>query len=186
MQFICSGYRQQYNLNPTIGELQGNNSGVVNRQAHGLRISSNATRILDTDAQARQDGWTPEQKIKMERHLLSHADFGRNRNVDSGRQEGDDLLNVQVWELMLAPGQVIIPEEHVEFCKAQQWYERWASAGELDTILGPSVQDVPEDTRICVFSRPWQGSAMRCQEPALEGEDYCANHLKEPAEVGAS
>lgn len=190
MRFITAGYRTQYNLNPTIGALQADNGGVVRRDAHGLHISSGNGRILDTDAQALADGWTLEQKIRMERHLLSHADFGHPRLVDSGMERDGALLNSTVWDLYLAPGETI-PDDvytfegertsHLEFAKAQRW---WQYEGEGLTALVPTLDQVNDFDRKCVFSRPWQGAAMRCQEPAVEGEDYCEHHLKEPAEVG--
>jgi hypothetical protein len=190
MRFITAGYRTQYNLNPTIGELMKDNGGIVRRDAHGLSISSDNTRILDTDAQAVRDGWSIEQKIKMERHLLSHPDFGHARLVDSGLERDGMLLNSTVWDLFLAPGEMI-PEDtytwngevtsHLELAKAQRW---WKYEGDNITALVPTTEQISSD-RICVFSRPWQGAAMRCSEPALEGEDYCEYHSKSPAEVGS-
>jgi len=173
MQFTTSGYRQQYNLNPSLGQLRADGNGVARRDAFGLHASSNNTRIIDTDIEASMYGWTPDEKFKMERHLLSHRDFGTSRLVDSGKQEGDELLNVQVFELFLAPGQEI-PDEHLDFAKEQSWYKRW---GYGDKAPNPKTVEEAEG-RLCVFSRMYGGAALKCPNVALEDSDYCDSHHK--------
>ena len=181
MKFMTAGYNQTYNLNPTIGDLRQDNGGVVRRDAYGLAASSENSRIIDTDYQAEKYGWTAEDKHLMERHLLSHPDFGRRRLVDSGLERDGALLSAPVWELYLAPGEVI-PDEHLDFARQQLWF---AFEGDAMTAIIPSQEQLAEalDGRKCMKSRMDNGVALRCPNNAMEGEDYCSLHIKETAEV---
>ncbi len=108
----------------------------------------------------------------VEKHLMSHPDFGMKVLRDRGEQRGDDLLNVQVWKLWFAPDQDI-PEKYQSFCEQQSWYKTW------DFGAMQAVPQVSENT--CIFTDVVGHSVMRCQEPAVEGQDYCADHATEMA-----
>ncbi len=140
----------------------------------GIHVSSNQSRIIDTESEGRTYGWSDDELEMVEKHLLSHPDFGMKVLRDRGEQRGDELLNVQVWKLWFAPDQDI-PEKYQEFCEQQSWYKTW-DFGAMQAV--PHVSE-----NMCIFTDVVGHSVMRCQEPAVEGQDYCADHVVEMAEV---
>ena len=168
MRFTTARFRQTYTLNPSARELARIGGGRQDRSYRGLQISSGSDRILDTNHTAIAEGWTDEERFQMERHLMSHPEFGMSRMADSGEQRGDDLINVRVWELWFAPDQDI-PDEHLEFCKEQRWYQAWNI--DEDLPAAPTISD-----RTCIESPLVDGVVFRCTQPAQEGSDYCGLH----------
>jgi hypothetical protein len=172
MRFVTDGYRQAYAINPSLRELVMAGNGVRRSDIVGLWVSSNNTRMIDTDKEAKSYGWSEEDKELVEKTLLSHPDFGTKVLRDRGEQRGDELLNVQVWKLWFAPDQDI-PEKYQEFCEEQSWYKAW------DYSVTPVVPAVSENT--CIFTDVVGNSVMRCTDPAQEDQDYCEAHLAEMA-----
>jgi hypothetical protein len=170
MRFVTDGYRQAYAINPNLRDLVNAGGGVARRDIVGIWVSSNNSRIIDTDSEARSYGWSEEEQEMVEKHLMSHPDFGMKVLRDRGEQRGDDLLNVQVWKLWFAPDQEI-PVHYQEFCEQQSWYEAWGG------LASQAVPETSENT--CIFTDVVGHSVMRCQEPALEGQDYCSDHNAE-------
>jgi len=172
MRFTTAGYNQSYTLNPTLGELRrmanGRDPDRGVSATPGITISSGMSRTLDTEAAQIGYGWSDEDRTMMERHLMSHPDFGRKRTVDRGEQRGDLLLNSQVWLLWFAPDQEI-PDEHEEFCSHQQWFKAWGTATEA---AGTPVSD-----RQCIYAETVGNAVLGCKNPALEGQDYCEEHV---------
>lgn len=161
MRFTTLGVRQQYVLMPSRMP-----TNEEDRNRAGIRVSSDNSRIIDTD---QERGWTKEEKLAMERHLMSCGDFGSKKLVDRGEQRGDDLLNSQVWVLWFAPQQDI-PAEHREFCEGLPWYKAWnmASAKPEEPATGnPCLHTVTDGT-----------SVLKCSSPAIGGSDYCAEHIE--------
>jgi hypothetical protein len=172
MRFTTARYRQKYTVTPTVRELAVMGGGIPRRDYVGLTLDSGNTRILDTEQQAMQDGWTEEDRLMMERHILSHPEFGMSRMADSNTQQGDDLINHRVWELWFAPDQEI-PPEHLEFCKTQRWYTAW----DVENDLQNTVPEISENT--CIEAPLVDGVIYRCTKPAVEGSDYCEVHNRE-------
>jgi hypothetical protein len=174
MRFVTDGYRQAYAINPSLRELVAAGGGVRRNDIVGFWVTSGNSRIIDTDHLQQADGWTDEDKEMIEKHLMSHWHFGTKVLRDRGEQRGDDLLNVQVWKLWFAPDQDI-PEKYQEFCEKQAWYQNW-DMGSIET-----APVLAENT--CIFTDVVGHSVMRCQEPALEDQDYCSDHAAEMSEV---
>ena len=170
MRFTTAGYYQKYTLMPT--RMPADNNGRMMRDIPGLSVDSGNNRVIDTDSDA---SWTSEEKMAMERNLLSHHLFGTKRLVDRGEQQGDMLLNTQVWELWFAPSQEI-PAEHLEFCKAQRWYKSWDLANASPTPAPPSG-------RPCLHTITDGASVMKCSAEAIGETSYCAVHALADAVV---
>lgn len=171
MKFTTAGTRRTFTLMPT--RMPTDFAGVIRRDVPGLSVSSDNTRIIDTD---RERGWTHEEKMAMERYLMSCSEFGTKRIVDRGEQRGDELLNSQVWELWFAPSQDI-PAEHLDFCKEQNWYKAW-------DLANASPTPAPASGRPCLHTITDGSSVMKCAAEAIGETSYCETHQEAP--VGAS
>jgi len=176
MRFMTGLVNRKYTVmpNPHPTDAVGNPLRTV----PGLRIRSDRNGIIDTDEAQARNGWTDEQRLAVERHLIAHRDFGMRKNVDSGIQQGDDLLNKVVPRLWFAPGQGI-PDEHREFIERQAWYVAWSSA-DLPVLeaVGEGPPEAAVSERVCLGRISNGASVSACRNPALEGEDYCSLHLE--------
>lgn len=105
-------------------------------------------RIFDSVAQQQAQGWDDETRLALERHLLTHKDFGRPGVAAEGG-------------LWLAPGQTI-PPEHSEAMPAE-------------TVLAAAeVMEAPAEQFRCAYVWPEDGGIVQCSRMAVSGSDYCA------------
>jgi hypothetical protein len=126
-------------------------------------------RTFDSVEAARQNRWTEEERLEVERFLLSDPEFGTLRTVDGGGSLDRQLGNINVYELYLASGQAI-PKEHLEFVKDLRWYQIDHATIEaepeevIDTCIwvGPNPE-IPEET-------------IACPKKSLKGSHYCRQH----------
>lgn len=128
-------------------------------------------RIFDSEATAKEKRWTEDQRLEVERYLLSHEDFGRMKTQDGGGDLDRQIGNVLVPVLYLARGQAI-PDEHAEFVTEQKWWQ----------ILNASVPTADPETPTgdCQYveadpEEPTQVKA--CPKKARKGQMYCQQHL---------
>ena len=177
MRFLVGRHNAKYTLMPTPHPTDVN--GAPLRNVPGYRVRSDRNNIIDTEAAQRAQGWSDAEREEMERHLLGHRDFGMRRNVDSGMQSGDDLINKVVPLLWFAPGQGI-PDEHRDYIESRQWYKAWASVdlGVLDAV--GQVSEPRESERPCLGRLSNGTTVTACRNPAVEGEDYCELHASVP------
>jgi hypothetical protein len=137
-------------------------------------------KTFDSVEAARQNRWTEEQRLEVERYLLSHAAFGRIRSVDGGGSIDRQVGNIQVYVLYLGPGQEI-PPEHQEFVKDQPWYQIEMASGGRKPVV---EQNEPTDSDMCAHREQAPDDPeeiISCNRKALKGKLYCRTHLEVPA-----
>lgn len=181
MRFMTGLGNRKYTVMPNPHPTDANGSPL--RNVPGYRVRSDRAGIIDTDEIAARNGWGEDVRLQVERHLLSHRDFGMHKNVDSGNQRGDDLLNKTVPVLWFAPGQGI-PEEHAEFVAKQRWYLAYAEA-DLPVLeaIGQGQASPALSERPCLGRITNGLTVTACRNPAVEDEDYCELHLSREAVI---
>lgn len=153
--------------------------GNLIRRIPGLnaRFTGKGTvKLFDSVEAAKSNRWTEEQRLEVERHLLSHQKFGRIKTVDGGGTIDRQVGNVQVYVLYLGPGQDI-PPEHADFVKDQHWYQiEMASGGRK-----PVEVDEPASVEMCAHREVAPDDPeeiIACNRKALKGKLYCRSHLE--------
>lgn len=130
-------------------------SGINEKIQKGLRAKfMGPQRIFDTEAAQIRYGWSDEERLEVERGLLTHWDFGRSRHHGRGG-------------LYLAPGEKI-PEIHAGLTKP----------GTGESVLHLTETD-PEE--VCIFFYTGPDELTQCGEPVALGEQYCQPHLDQIA-----
>lgn len=145
----------------------------------GLRaeFTGRMPKQFDSVVAQAQKGWSDEERLQVERYLLSHKQFGYLKTMDGGNDHDRQVGNIQLYVLYLGPGQDV-PPEHREFVKDMPWYQS-----------NPAIQGTPEDepisTDLCAhrwLSPDNDEEVLACNKKALKGKLYCRQHL----EVAAS
>jgi hypothetical protein len=151
------------------------NIGRVTGKVPGLRAEFlGPEHICDTEEQQRQNRWSDEQRLEVERHLLSHKNFRRMRVFDLGGPSPEAQRgNAAQPELDLAPGQTL-PDEHLEFCMTQRWWKIANTAEQPEPATEPELE--PE--RVCLYRALSENNeVVECNQTASPGHDYCEDHL---------
>lgn len=147
MRFQHAALNASYVVRPRVVVSDPITNQPVERQKPLRAKFKGAQRIFDSMTAQAALGWTDEERIAVERHLLTHPDFARTRNRGRGG-------------LYLAPGEEV-PAVHA------------------DLIATDEVLEAPKVTagEVCIFVTTAPDELIQCDQPALEGESYCQNHL---------
>ena len=170
MQFRSAHFNARYVMMPE--DLLRDQYGRVVQQIPG-RVAQfrGAARIWDSEQAQAQYGWTDEERIQMERWLLSHPEFNQMHVFDMGGTEDRPLGNGALPMIGLAPGQ-LLPKEHEEFCKSLKWYQAKQSLEVKET-----------DIAYCAATIQTPDGVINCPRKAEVGAQYCLVHEPELAVV---
>jgi hypothetical protein len=114
-------------------------------------------RVFDSEAAQREFGWTDEERLQVERHLLSHKSYGMPGWHGVGG-------------LYLAPGEVIPPEH--------EGVVRTDLPGPRPGVMGSDTPATPPEEARCIFIATGVDDVEQCESAAVEGQSYCAHHLE--------
>lgn len=111
-------------------------------------------RLFDSERAQRELGWTDEERLLVERHLLTHRDFGRRRS----RAQGG---------LYLAPGQDVPPEH--------------ADLGVEAGIAHEAAAQVrlAEAGFRCAFVWTTSEGIKQCPDEVAQGSQFCEGHTEQ-------
>jgi hypothetical protein len=154
--------------------------GRVINKIPGIRAEFRGREhIFDSEVAQKANGWTDEQRLAVERHLLDHKDFGRMRVFDLGGTSPETQLgNMAQPELYFAPGQTL-PDEHLEFCQSLRWFQIEQEEEAARAAAAPAEEPEPEPTRPCMYRAVNDDDeVLMCEDPASPGHDYCETHLE--------
>lgn len=147
----------------------------------GLRAEfTGSERIFDSEAAQKQNRWSDEDRLEVERYLLTHPEFGHMRTIDGGGDLDRQLGNIRVPVLYLARGQAV-PPEHQELVEEQRWWQILnAPVGHAEGA--PTL--APEQE--CQFTEPDPddpSKVLGCPRKAEVDEMYCMPHLMVAADA---
>jgi hypothetical protein len=128
---------------------------------------------LNSETAAR---WTNEQRLEVERAVMSHPQFRIARVMDMPSLNGEMQGNMVMMEYDLAPGQTI-PEEHKEFVTTLRW---WQQGEQLKAMKagGAPLTGTP-----CAATIETVNGQEGCTQMAVEGSEFCAIHSPVAAEA---
>lgn len=125
--------------------------------------------MLDTNEAQLRNNWTDEQRLGMERAIMSNHAFRDLRVFDGGGTEDRPIGNVGMMEIDLAPGQ-LLPKEHEEFCSTLPKFAHAQAA--------PAA-----NAKKCIAKIETPDGTISCPRDAEEGTVWCPVHAPEPAMV---
>jgi hypothetical protein len=125
-------------------------------------------------------GWADEQRLRVERHLLTHKHFYAHKGAGYSPV------------IYLEPGQTkVLRDEHSvpmandsSTTVAEYALSRMSEAGQ-EIAAGVDVSGAPEPKGRCMFIRTTEEASVQCRRPAKEGSNYCAQHESKVAELAS-
>jgi hypothetical protein len=166
---------QNYKFNVLPEEITYDQLGRAIGRHKGISLFFGLNHMADTEKAQREQNWTDEQRLDVERKVMSHDQFKRPKVFDQGGDQGVQLGDATAYVIYFAPGQEI-PPEHEEFVKTCRW---WQIAQELER--NAVHQKVPTERCQAVLESP--DGPRPCTNWAEPDTEFCANHTPIGAEV---